>query len=612
MVRAVVVVSLQWLALVHASAPNSVMRRVAEIGADGKLVTLEDGSIYRVNLLEKLLVSALARIGNLVPCGGIWMNTQRPEWNDANNALVGQGLSMVTLYYMRRYVRFLQELLGADQDSFAVSAPVVEWHRGTAKALQRLRKEVDKDFVDDATRRRSLTALGRAASSYRESLYSRGDLDAPIDLAVDEIRTMLADALAAVDHSIAANKRSDGLYHAYNIADFEGDAIGVENLYPMLEGQVAALSSGAVPATEAVEVLEALYESAIYRADQDSFMLYPDRELPGFLERNRAPEESVMAIPLLRDMLHVGDTRIVLRDADGDIRFNADFRNAGDVRAALDNLNADFGDKVAASRRDVLDLYERVFNHRAFTGRSGTMFGYEGLGSIYWHMVSKLLLAVAENYVAALDHGEDPKTVRRLGELYYRVRNGIGFNKTPLEYGAFPVDPYSHTPKHAGARQPGMTGQVKEEILTRFVELGARVRSGEIAIEPALLRRREFAATKRTFCYLDVAKRWQSLELPAASLAFTWCQLPFVYVIDDAAEPGLELALDDGETARHGNAVLSADLSAHVFERTGRIRKVTVTVNSAQLFSDCEAQRNSTFQCSLYDDCRFQASTYGR
>ena len=31
----------------------------------------------------------LAKLSNFVPDGGIWMNTQRPEWNDANNALGG-------------------------------------------------------------------------------------------------------------------------------------------------------------------------------------------------------------------------------------------------------------------------------------------------------------------------------------------------------------------------------------------------------------------------------------------------------------------------------------------------------------------------------------------
>ena len=64
----------------------------------------------RVNLAEKLLVPLLAKLGNFVPGGGIWMNTQRPEWNDANNALVGYGVSMVTLYYARRYAAFCLDL----------------------------------------------------------------------------------------------------------------------------------------------------------------------------------------------------------------------------------------------------------------------------------------------------------------------------------------------------------------------------------------------------------------------------------------------------------------------------------------------------------------------
>jgi hypothetical protein len=565
---------------------RTIEARMASLGADGKLLLDGNGDVRQVNLLEKLLVPLLAKLGNLVVDGGIWLNTQRPEWNDANNALVGHGLSMVTLYYMRRYLHFLQELLGADEDDFAVSAPVVEWHRGTAKALRRLREAVDKNAIDDLARRTSLSALGRAASAYRETLYSHGDLDAPIDLPVEEIRNMLADALAITDRSIASNKRKDGLYHAYNIADFNGERLGVDHLYPMLEGQVAALSSGAVPAAEAVDVLEALYESVIYRADQDSFMLYPDRELPGFLERNRVPEERVASISLLRDMLHTDDTRIVLRDADGEIRFNADFRNAGDVRAMLREVSTELGDKVAADRREILDLYEAVFNHKAFTGRSGTMFGYEGLGSIYWHMVSKLLLAIAENFLAALDGDAEEATIQRLGELYYRVRKGIGFNKTPLEYGAFPVDPYSHTPKHAGARQPGMTGQVKEEILTRFMELGIRVRNGEISIEPALLRRREFADAARNFTFLDVDKNWQTLELPGKTLAFTWCQVPFVYRLEQDAVPGLDIEFDDGTTSHLDLAGMPAELCAELFERTGRIRKVTISVVAETLFGD--------------------------
>ena len=57
----------------------------------------------RDGLLEKLT--------NFVPGGGIWMNTQRPEWNDANNALVGTGISMVTLCYVHRFLHALDGFL---------------------------------------------------------------------------------------------------------------------------------------------------------------------------------------------------------------------------------------------------------------------------------------------------------------------------------------------------------------------------------------------------------------------------------------------------------------------------------------------------------------------
>ena len=251
----------------------------------------------------------------------------------------------------------------------------------------------------------------------------------------------------------------------------------VDTLYPMLEGQVAALSAGAIAPDEAVEVLEALFQSDIYRADQQSFMLYPDRKLPGFLAKNRVSAEQVEAIPLLQRMLEDNNDRVIVRDADGCFRFSAEFTNVRDLNAELDELVPVYGDEVNAAREPLQALYEQVFNHKAFTGRSGTMFGFEGLGSIYWHMVSKLLLAVEENFFAAIDQGADDAVIRRLGDLYYRVRNGIGFNKTPEEYGAFPADPYSHTPKHGGAKQPGMTGQVKEESV-RFAELGIRVNEG--------------------------------------------------------------------------------------------------------------------------------------
>ena len=83
----------------------------------------------------------------------------------------------------------------------------------------------------------------------------------------------------------------------------------------------------------------------------------------------------------------------------------------------------------------VLALHEEVFDHDSFTGRSGTFFAFEGLGSVYWHMVSKLLLAVAENFISAGENGADDKTVRRLGELYYRVRKGDTLHAIAFHFG---------------------------------------------------------------------------------------------------------------------------------------------------------------------------------
>ena len=558
---------------------------VATVGADGKLILDADGEVIQVNLLEKLIVPLLAKLGNLVIDGGIWLNTQRPEWNDANNALVGQGLSMVTLYYMRRYIRFLLDLLDGDPGSFSITMEVDRWFGDTATILAELRADLGEHSDTDALRFRSLRALGTAAAEFRQSIYGQRTLSSTCERNLDSVRDMLVDAQFIIDRSIVANKRGDGLYHSYNIAGFHDASVTVSNLYPMLEGQVAALSAGVIEADEAASVIDSLYASAIYRADQDSFMLYPDRELPGFLERNRLPEEQVQAIPLLASMLKRGDDRIVVRDAEGCLRFNANISNEGDLVEALNGIHG-ANDEAAVEDRDaIIDLYESVFGHSEFTGRSGSMFGFEGLGSIYWHMVAKLLLAIAENFHNALDYDVSAATLNRLGAAYYRVRSGIGFNKTPSEYGAFPTDPYSHTPKHAGARQPGMTGQVKEEVLARFAELGIRVDGGRVSIRPALLRAREFVEHTRSFRYLDVSGDWRTIELPQSSLAFTWCQVPIVYCLGDEDETGVDVELDDGSHTVFQDFRLHRDLSSDLFARNGRVRQLTATLDPAMLFA---------------------------
>ncbi len=566
----------------HALAAR-IADRVAAIGADGKLVLERGGSVYQVNLLEKLLVPLLAKLGNLVVDGGIWLNTQRPEWNDANNALVGHGVSMVTLYYMRRYVRFLQQLLAGEPGPVELSAEVGEWLADTSAALASIRPLLGNGPIDPGLRWHSMQELGRAASRYRLSVYSDHPFSGRVERPLGQVMDLLADTLAAIDHSIGSNRRGDGAYNAYNLLDVKADAVGVDSLYLMLEGQVAALSSGAIAPAAAAALVESLFGSDIYRADQRSFMLYPDRPLPGFLEKNRIPADGVEALALLRRMIAGNDDRIVARDADGCYRFSADFTNVGDLDARLDDLSRHYGDDIDASREQLRALYEGVFRHREFTGRSGSMFGFEGLGCIYWHMVSKLLLALQENFFAALDGNATTDVCQRLGGLYYRVREGIGFNKTPIEYGAFPTDPYSHTPGHGGAQQPGMTGQVKEEVLSRFGELGLRVADGAVRFDPRLLRAREFSSVARRFRFLDVDGQWQELTVPASGLAFTWCQVPIVYRLRAEGRPALVITRPDGRTEDLAQLSLPAELSAEIFRRSGEIRQISLDIPQSAL-----------------------------
>jgi hypothetical protein len=566
---------------------EQIERRVSEMGADGKLVLDSDGDVYQVNLLEKLLVPLLAKLGNLVIDGGIWLNTQRPEWNDANNALVGQGLSIVTLCYMRRYVKFLQQTLADENGSVELSGEIAKWLTETGNALREAKPLLGGDPISSEQRFDILKNLSEAADRYRTVVYKQGGFSGKTAQAFESIMAMLDDALVAIDHSIANNRREeDGLYHAYNLLNLKGDRIEVDHLYKMLEGQVAALSSGAVDPKEAIDVLDALFASDVYRHDQKSFMLYPDRDLPTFLEKNRIPSEAIESIPLLKKMVQQGDERIVVKDIEGNCRFNAEFVNVGLLNAKLDALGNELGDEVEASRQALQALYEAVFDHKSFTGRSGGMFGFEGLGCIYWHMVSKLLLAVQENFFRALAEGADKTDCERLGHLYYRVREGIGFNKTPEEYGAFPTDPYSHTPKHAGAQQPGMTGQVKEEVLSRFGELGVRISNGTVRFEPDLLRHREFVSEPRHFRFLDVNGSWQDLKVPAKAVAFTWCQVPVVYQLVDEDGTGVTLTSKSGDQKSFGSLALPTEESSELFLRSGRIRQITVNINKDALFTD--------------------------
>ncbi len=548
--------------------------RMKHLGADGALLTTPNGEIYRVSFAEKLLATVLSKLSNFVPEGGIWMNTQRPEWNDANNALVGNGVSMVTLCYLRRFLKFWQTIMtDSIIHEISVSAELHSFFTELSSVFS-AHLYLLTTGLDDKTRKIITDALGVAGSNYRHQIYEKGFSGNKKILTKADLLALIDASLLFAEHTIKANRRTDSLYHAYNLLSFEQDGLRISHLSEMLEGQVAVLSSGLLTADESLHVLDALRHSALYRHDQHSYILYPNKALPTFLAKNTLSATLVGRSVLLLQLQQDNNASIIEKDLNGNYHFNGNFKNANDVYNALLGLGSRYNELVEAEKSLVLQLFEEVFNHKEFTGRSGTFFAFEGLGSIYWHMVSKLLLAVQETCLWAIQQNADAASINRLTAHYDAINEGIGVHKSPQHYGAFPITPYSHTPLHKGAQQPGMTGQVKEDILCRIGELGVYVRNRQLVFEPTLLRREEFLKSVRKAMYVDIWGQPQSITLSAKSLLFTYCSVPVVYAFDD--EERIEIEKTDNTIHTCQSLKLSEADTMTVLRRTGSIKKISV------------------------------------
>ncbi len=563
--------------------------RVKDIGEDGKHLAADGVGVQYVTFLEKLLVPALSKLSNLVLDGGIWMNTQRPEWNDANNALVGPGLSVVTACYLQRYLAVVADLLrGATATRFELSTEVAQWLHSLLTAFKDHRHFLQQATVSDRDRRILLDRLGGIFSEYRSKVYEHG-MSGTQAVEANDIQTLICEASDQLSHTIQANQRADGLYHAYNLLDLntEGNAATVSHLYEMLEGQVAALSTGRIAPDRAVDVIRTMFESPLFRVDQNSFLLYPNRNLLGFSQRNLIPEKGIQTNEFLQRLLEENEGSLILKSLDGQCHFHSDIQRVSDLSERLLALGRQpqWAKLVEQHTPAVKDLFDQIFHHSKYTGRSGTMFGYEGLGSIYWHMVAKLLVAVQEVFFQAIRENAAPETIQALGESYYRIRGGLSSDKSPEEYGAFPTDPYSHTPHHSGAQQPGMTGQVKEEILSRRGELGVHIQEGCVCFNPRLLRESEFVVQPVEFEYYDVHGNAQIVSLRPKSLAFTIYQTLVIYHLVPAGN-SLDIECVKNGLTTNGCDCLDAETSEKLFQRCGELLRIEVTIPEDLLF--CE------------------------
>jgi hypothetical protein len=177
----------------------------------------------------------------------------------------------------------------------------------------------------------------------------------------------------------------------------------------------------------------------------------------------------------------------------------------------------------------------------------------------------------------AVNSDESEVVIGKLFDHYYEINAGVGVHKTPELYGAFPTDAYSHTPATKGAQQPGMTGQVKEDLLSRFGELGVFVQKGKICFKPSLLKNSEFLDTPKVFNYIDINSENQQLNIDENELCFTYCQVPIIYSL--SGTNAVEVVFNNKTKVAFDTLSLDESTSTKLFDRSNEINHIKVSIS---------------------------------
>jgi hypothetical protein len=87
------------------------------------------------------------------------------------------------------------------------------------------------------------------------------------------------------------------------------------------------------------------------------------------------------------------------------------------------------------------------------------------------------------------------------------------------------------------------------------------------------LQAAEFTSQPKTFKYIDVTGQEKTVELPAGSLAFTFCQVPII--IQRGAGPKLTVRYTGNSVEEtFGGNTLTAETSQHIFERDNHVEEI--------------------------------------
>jgi len=121
-----------------------------------------------------------------------------------------------------------------------------------------------------------------------------------------------------------------------------------------------------------------------------------------------------------------------------------------------------------------------------------------------------------------------------------------------------------------------MTGQVKEDLLSRFGELGVFVEKGKIIFKPRLLKTSEFLDEPKVFEYININGEKQQLNIDKNQLCFTYCQVPIIYSLSN--DNSVEVIFNDESNIVFDSLSLDGSTSSEMFDRSNKINHIKVSI----------------------------------
>jgi len=127
-----------------------------------------------------------------------------------------------------------------------------------------------------------------------------------------------------------------------------------------------------------------------------------------------------------------------------------------------------------------------------------------------------------------------------------------------------------------------MTGQVKEDFISRFGELGVSVDSRLISFKPVLLSKSEFLKEVAIWSLPSNGDDMVSIQLDENSLGFTFCTVPVIYCLDNKKK--IVVYYNDGtESIFEDTDTLNLSISQSIFNRDNKINRIKVYIDGGRL-----------------------------